>query len=83
VLNFGSSDFAVNARADLKYAQAYTLVHFGLESDKGALRDRFLDFMRSARRGQSSQTHFADAMKMDDAKIERAWQAHVKTFAGR
>jgi hypothetical protein len=82
LLNFQSSDFAASTNADLKYAQAYTLVHFGLRANGGDLRPKFLAFVRSAYRGQSSQTHFDEALGMDDEKIERAWRDYVKVVAG-
>ncbi|MBL8858097.1 MAG: DUF1570 domain-containing protein [Planctomycetes bacterium] len=83
VLNFGASDFAASTRADLKYAQAYTLVHFGLQGERGAYRTRFLAFMRGAYAGQASQTHFKDALELDATKLERAWTTYVKALAGR
>lgn len=81
LLNFEAADFAASSRADLKYAQAYTLVQFGLHAENGAYRERFTGFMRGAYAGQSSQTHFKEALGLDDAKIERAWIDYVKTQA--
>lgn len=82
LLNFAAADFAASSRSDLKYAQAYTLVHFGLWAESGAYRARFMGFMRGAYAGQSSQTHFKDALGLDDAQIERAWMAYVRAVAG-
>lgn len=82
LLNFGSTDFAASSRADLKYAQAYTLVHFGLHAERGAYRDRFHAFLRGCYAGQASQTHFKDALRMEAPQIERAWSTHVKALAG-
>ncbi len=83
VLNFESSDFATNLRADLKYAEAYTLVHYGLLSNGGDLRTKFLAFVRSAYNGQASQSHFEEAMGMSNEKIEQAWTSYVKSVAGK
>jgi hypothetical protein len=83
VLNFESADFVTSARADLKYAQAYTLVHYGLLANGGDLRTKFLAFVRSAYRGQASQTHFEEAMGTTTEKLERAWTDYVKLIASK
>jgi hypothetical protein len=81
LLNFESTDFAATARADLKYAQAYSLVHFGLHAERGLYRDKFLAFVRGCYAGQASQSHFKDALGLEMPQLERAWTTYVKAMA--
>lgn len=81
LLNFENTDFAATARADLKYAQAYSLVHFGLHGERGAYREKFLAFVRGCYAGQSSQSHFKDALGLEMPQLERAWTTYVKAMA--
>lgn len=81
LLNFETADFSATARADLKYAQAYSLVHFGLHADRGAYRQKFFAFLRSCYAGQSSQSHFKDAFGLEMPQLERAWNTYVKAMA--
>jgi hypothetical protein len=81
VLAFGSSDFTGSSNVDLKYAQAYTLVHFLLDGQDGAHRDAFFDFLRSAWEGKASMTHFKSAIGVRERDLERAWTAHVEERA--
>jgi hypothetical protein len=77
VLNFNAGDFAASSRADLKYAQAYTLVDFCMSAEEGRYRPSFVEFLRGVWRGQSSSTHFKNALGLKDNEIERAWKAWV------
>ena len=81
-MTFDSTDFLASSRADLKYAEAYTLVHFLLHAENGRRRPGFIAFLKSAFKGQASQTHFKDAIGGTDAEIERAWRAYVKMISG-
>jgi hypothetical protein len=81
VLTFNSGDFMATSRSDLKYAEAYTLVHFLLNGDGGRHKKGFLDFVRSAYKGQSSSTHFRDALGGNERELEQAWIAYVKKTA--
>jgi Protein of unknown function (DUF1570) len=81
VLTFNSGDFMASSRSDLKYAEAYTLVHFLLNGDGGKHKKGFLDFVRSAYKGQSSSTHFRDALGGHERELEEAWVAYVKKTA--
>ncbi|MBK7874661.1 MAG: DUF1570 domain-containing protein [Planctomycetes bacterium] len=81
VLTFGSSDYTSSSQADLKYSESYTLVHFLLHGDGGALRPRFLAFVLGAYQGQGSPTHFKKAMGGDAAALERGWNAWVLEHA--
>lgn len=75
VLSLSSGDYTASVEADLKYAQSYTLVHYLLHGDGGALRPRFLAFVRGAYQGQGSPTHFKKALGGDVAALERGWHA--------
>jgi hypothetical protein len=81
VLTFNSGDFMASLRSDLKYAEAYTLVHFLLNGDGGKYKKGFLDFMRGAYKGQASGTHFRDALGGHERELEEAWVAYVKKIA--
>jgi hypothetical protein len=81
VLTFSNGDFMATSRSDLKYAEAYTLVHFLLNGDGGAHQKGFLEFLRSAYKGQSSTTHFRDMLGNRDRELEDAWIAYVKKTA--
>ncbi len=81
LLNFEDTDFAATARSEVKYAQAYTLVHFGLHAERGAYRERFLAFLKGCYAGQASQSHFKDALGLEMPQIERAWTTYVKAMS--
>lgn len=81
VLNFETADFLASSRADLKYAQAYTLVDFLAHGEDGKYREGFARFVKSAFVGKSSQTHFKAAIGVDDKVLERAWKAFVGSSA--
>ena len=81
VLTFSSGDFMASSRSDLKYAEAYTLVHFLLNGDGGKHKKGFLDFVRGAYKGQASSTHFRDALGGHERELEEAWVAYVKQVA--
>jgi len=49
LLSLTRSDFLTPKRAELRYAQAYTLVHFCMEGAEGRYRDLFLDYLRKTR----------------------------------
>ncbi len=78
VLNLANADFWATSRLDLKYAQAATLVHFGLHGAGGRYREGFLDYLRSAYAGQASSTDFKKCMKVDMDELEAAWKEHVQ-----
>jgi hypothetical protein len=86
MLTMQSSDFAGGTDTGLKYAQAYTLVHFMLHGSNGKYRDGFFSFLRSAWQGKSSMSHFKDVVEdeldldMDD--FEASWTAYVNGTAG-
>jgi hypothetical protein len=81
VLTLSSGDFAASSLADLKYSEAYTLVHFLLHGENGKHRKGFLDFVRGTYKGQSSSTSFRDAMGGHERELEQAWVAYVKATA--
>lgn len=81
VLTLSSGDFAASSKSDLKYAQSYTLVHYLLHGDGGALRPRFLAFVRGAYKGQGSPSHFKKSMSSDEAALERGWSAWAREHA--
>jgi len=82
VLNLGPGDFAASTDRELKYAQAYTLVHFGLHGEHGRFRDEFLSFVRGAYRGKGSSTHFKKAFPLRERELGEHWAAWAKANAG-
>lgn len=82
VLTFGSDDFLVSSKATLKYAQAYTLVHFCLHGEGGKHEKGFLDFVRGAYLGRASTTDFKAALGLPEKEFEKAWIAYVRATAG-
>lgn len=81
LLNFEPTDFAASVRSDLKYAEAYSLVHFCLHGDRGEHRDAFHAFLRGCYAGQASQAHFKEALGLAAPQLERAWTTHVKAMS--
>jgi hypothetical protein len=81
VLTLAIADFQVDQGADLKYAEAYTLVYFLLHGENEKYRSAFLDFVRSAYRGQSSMSHFRETLGAHGGPIEAEWVAYVKKVA--
>jgi len=77
VLTMNSGDFMASSKAELKYAQAYTLVHFCLHGGGEEQRQRFLDYFRRAYAGKSSATAFKDAMVVKERELESAWLEYV------
>ena len=79
VLNLSSGDFFASSDRDLKYAQAYTLVHFCLHASDGRYRDGFLEFLRGIYHGQGSSTDFKHCLHAEERELEEAWLTYVKT----
>jgi hypothetical protein len=78
VLTFEADDFVASSKADLKYAQAYTLVQFCMEGEGGKYRKAFLEFLRGAWKGRASAGDFRKAMKISDREFEKTWIAHAR-----
>jgi hypothetical protein len=72
-----TGDFGVDNKSDLKYAQAYTLVHFCLEGEGQRYRDRFFDFLRGVYLGKSSMSDFKEALGGKERELEKAWNVYV------
>jgi hypothetical protein len=81
VLNLERSDFFASTDTQLKYAQAWSLLHFWLHGQGGARRDSFFEFLRRAYRGQSSMTEVRDVLEMDLDDFEEEWFAYVEEAA--
>lgn len=81
VLNWQTTDFMASSGRQLKYAEAYTLIHFLLHAENGLYRERFFDYLDSAYLGKSSMTEFQKIMDMKDDEIEDAWTTYVQMVA--
>ena len=78
VLQFASGDFHGSSKTDLKYAEAYTLVHFLLHGEEGGYREEFFAFLRGAYEGRASSTDFKKAFEASEKELEEAWNRHVR-----
>jgi PAS domain-containing protein len=78
VLTFEAEDFSASSKADLKYAQAYTLVHFCLHGQGELHRRGFFEFLRGAYLGRSSMTDFKDALAIKEREFEPTWHEYVR-----
>ncbi len=79
ILTLSSGDFFSSSKADLKYAQSYTLVHFCLHGEERAHRAGFHEFLRGAYRGKGSSSDFKSALKIKEREFEKAWTGYVKS----
>jgi len=77
VLTLGSGDFLASSRVDLKYAQAYTLVHFLLHGEGGRYRRDFHRLLEGAYEGKCSGTYFKQVIETPEEEFEAAWHAHA------
>ena len=79
VINFNSGDFQGSTGRSLKYAQAYSLVHFCLHGEDGRYRNGFLDFVRGCYQGKSSSTHFKKAVGIGKEKeFDKVWLEYAR-----
>ena len=76
-----ASDFQSTSSEDLKYVQAYTLVHYFLNADGGQWRSRFFDYLRGAWKGRGSASDLEHAIGQDLDAIDKAWNAWVQERA--
>ena len=81
VLNFDTTDFQASSRADLKYAQSYSLVCFLMYGAQGRHRAGFMEFVKGVYRGKTSSTHFERAMDVRERDLEKAWHAFADGMA--
>lgn len=83
VIQFDAGDFSASTRRSLKYAQAYSLVHYCLRGEDGAYREGFLAFVRGAYRGKSSSTHFKKALGIRGEKgFDEGWSRYARSLGG-
>jgi hypothetical protein len=78
VLSFSTGDFDASSQRELKYAQAYTLVHFLLHGAEGRHRAGFLDFLRAVYAGKGSPTDLKRCLRLEWRELERAWHAYAR-----
>ena len=81
VLNLGLGDFQSGSSVEAGYSQSYTLVHFLMHGDRGALRPRFLAFLRSALEGQGAATHFHREIGLEKDVLESSWHDYSRRIA--
>ena len=81
VLNFDSTDFQASSKADLKYAQSYSLVCFLMYGAQGRHRAGFMEFVKGVYRGKTSSTHLKRAIDVRERDLEKAWHAFAEGMA--
>lgn len=84
VLNYELSDFYASTDQSLKYAQAYTLVHFLLHSGDDEIFDGSSRFLASIYQRKGSPSHFKDAMRLSGwDEFEQDWTDYVSATLAR
>jgi hypothetical protein len=78
ILSLSTGDFIASSKADLKYAQAYTLVHFCMHGDNEKYQRGLLAFLRGAYDGQGSSTDFKKALGFKERDFEKAWHEYAR-----
>jgi hypothetical protein len=67
--------------AALKYAQAWSMIHFFMHAEKGRHQPLLKEYIRRVLAGDSpSAAHAGTFGKGDPAALEAAWLAYVKSF---
>ena len=66
---------------EVKYAQAWSMVHFFLHGEEADYRARFVRYLTTLRQGKSaSEAHEAAFAGIDWKAFERAWWTHVRAL---
>lgn len=81
-LNLRGTDFSSGTTVQLAYVQSYTLVHYLLRGEDGALSDGLDAFVRSALQGKSSSSHLEKALGVKKRDLEEGWIEYVERLAG-
>lgn len=81
VFNASANDFNLDAKRAEMTATAYTLVHWLVFSNDGALREKFGKYLREGSKGKLSMGAFSDALGMQKKEIESAWRDYVAANA--
>lgn len=79
VVTLSARDFAASGHIALSYAQAHTLLQFGLRGEGGAHREGLWSYVRSCYDGKSSITDFKTALGIEGDVFEEAWHAFAKS----
>jgi len=81
VFNANVNDFNAAPRREEMRASAYTLVHYLVFAQDGALRAKYGKFLREGAKGKISLAALSEALEMPRKDIESAWRAHVDSHA--
>lgn len=82
ILALDVGDFSASSNLNLKYAQAYTLVHYLMHGGGPELRTGFFDYLRSCWKGKASSTHFKKAVGVKERELQERWTAYVADHRG-
>jgi hypothetical protein len=77
LLAMSSGDFIASKNAELKYAQAYSLVYFCLHGEDGVYRNGFFHFLRGLSRGKTKASDLLDALDVSEPKLVNGWLAYA------
>jgi tetratricopeptide (TPR) repeat protein len=61
-----------------KYAQAWSMVHFFFEHEKGKYRDLILKYFHGLRSGRTSRQAYEEVFKAGAADLQKEWTEYVK-----
>jgi hypothetical protein len=76
ILTFVATDFQVSTDANLKYAESWALLQFGLHGADGAYRAATMEFIKRAYEGKSSMSDFKKCLEpVDIDDFEKAFFA--------
>ncbi|MFN0244171.1 MAG: hypothetical protein ACKVWV_14875 [Planctomycetota bacterium] len=81
VFDASPRDFVGETKSQSIQACAYTLVHYLVFGENGALRAGFGKFLREGTRGKVSLNGLSQALARPAKEIESGWRAHVEAHA--
>ena len=82
LINAGRGAFRTGEDQARFVRQAYTLVFFLLNADDGGYRERFLEYLQSAFKGQGAATHLEKTFGMKLEELQKPYEAYVRRIAG-
>ena len=82
LINAGRGAFRTGDDQARFLRQAYTLVFFLLNADDGGYRERFLEYLQSAFKGQGAATHLEKTFGMKLEELQKPYEAYVRRIAG-
>ena len=70
-----------SGQVEVKYAQAWSMVHFFLQTKEADYRERFVRYLTTLRQGEDASSAYEKAFQgMDWKAFERSWWGHVRAL---